>query len=107
VAAASPSNFGHTQQSVTNYPIEKIAMLVNRLEVLAVSKRILQNKLDAGLLLSASAAPRSFDDNETLFDVQRASSLHLERAETSHEGGVKTPYCRSITIIITNPPRIP
>jgi hypothetical protein len=60
-------------------------MLVNRLEVLAVSKRILQNKLDVGLLLSASAAPRSFDDNETLFDVQRASSLHLERAETSHE----------------------
>jgi hypothetical protein len=44
-------------------------MLVNRLEVLAVSKRILQNKLDVGLLLSASAAPRSFDDNETLFDV--------------------------------------
>jgi hypothetical protein len=69
VAAASPSNFGHTQQSVTNYPIEKIAMLVNRLEVLAVSKRILQNKLDAGLLLSASVAPRSFDDNETLFNV--------------------------------------
>jgi hypothetical protein len=82
-------------------------MLVNRLEVLAVSKRILQNKLDAGLLLSASAAPRSFDDNETLFDVQPAGSLHLERAETSHEGGVKTLYCRSITIIITNPPRIP
>ena len=64
------------------------------------------NKLDTGFCIRRRCSQK-LRRQWTLLMFNEVAHDTFERPETSHENGVKTQCCRSITIIIIDPPRKP